>query len=285
MEYYEQIYDKFERLDIEFIYNDIDAWQENPNFNQIYNKLWLVSKQEIDCGPIGTDVNKYPIIIKPIINLYGFSRGFKIIKNEEEYLSNQNDGFFWMPYLKGKNYTIDLILDNGKIVGVYALESKPSLYGSFKYHVYRPDYKLSDKNRLFIENILAGYSGPVNIEIINEIIIEAHLRLNGDIYNYDDNFFIELYKLINGQEYNLLVSKKKFYLFPYFVDNSFDINCLNKKKIEKILIDHNVKNIRWDEIDIEFQGHELKRLFMIKTNKLKTGTEIVNKIDNLLKKE
>ena len=105
----------------------------------------MVSKQEIDCGPIGTDVNKYPIIIKPIINLYGFSRGFKIIKNEEEYLSNQIDGFFWMPYLNGKNFTIDIVLEKGKIINYFCLESKPSINGTFEYHVYRPNYKLSNK--------------------------------------------------------------------------------------------------------------------------------------------
>ena len=38
------------------------------------------------------------------------SRGFKIITNQEEYLNNQIDGSFWMPYLSGKNYTVDIII-------------------------------------------------------------------------------------------------------------------------------------------------------------------------------
>ena len=61
---------------------------------------------------------------------------------------NQTDGCFWMPFLNGKLYTVDLILDKGKIVGYYCLESKPSFSGTFEYHVYRPNYKLSPKKKI-----------------------------------------------------------------------------------------------------------------------------------------
>ena len=59
--------------------------------------------------------NKYPIVFKPIINLKGMSKGFKIIKSEEEYDKNIKDGLFWEEYLEGNHYCIDLILLNGKI--------------------------------------------------------------------------------------------------------------------------------------------------------------------------
>lgn len=286
MEYYENVFDKYDRLEVDITADDINGYQNNTNFNKIYNKLWLAEKQNVSCGPIGTYPQKYPIIIKPIINLYGMSRGFKIIKNEKEYDKNQKDGFFWMPYLKGKNYTIDLVLNNGKIKGIYGMESKPSVSGTFEYHVYRPEYDLSDKNKKFIEKILKKYTGPVNIEIINDIIIEAHLRFNGDMYIFQDKFFTELNKMQSGKKkYDLSVKKEKFYLFPYFVKSNFNKKLLNKKKIEKILVENNISNIRWDDIDEEFQGHKFKRLFMIKTNKLKTGKDILNLIDNLLKKE
>ena len=49
---------------------------------------------------------------------------------------------------------------------------------------------------------------------------------------------------------------------------------LNKEKIEKLLMENNVYNIRWDSINNEFQGHKFKRLFMIKTGKLKTGKKL-----------
>lgn len=281
MEYYQHLGKICDKLDINnIITNDIDAWQENKKHKKIYNKLWLVEQQKVPCGPIGTDVNKFPIIIKPIINLYGMSKGFMIINDEDTYYKNQNEGTFWMPYLKGKNYTIDLILDKGKIVGVYALESKPFYSGTFEYHVYRPNYKLSDKIIKLIEKNFKSYSGPMNIEVINDIIIEGHLRLNGDLYCYNDDFFINLSNLIDGKPYELKVKKKKFYLFPYFVPGNFNLNILDVDEIENILKDNGVFNIRWDNIKSDYQRKDLTRLLMYKVNTLKKG----NLIKNLIKK-
>ena len=60
--------------------NDLDSWLFNNKYREVYNKLWLSYTQDIDCAPMGIYPNKYPVIIKPIINLYGMSRGFRIIK-------------------------------------------------------------------------------------------------------------------------------------------------------------------------------------------------------------
>ena len=279
MKHYEDLNMVLKRLNINnIITNDIESWEIQRDHNKIYNKLWLIDCQNIDCGPIGTNPTQYPIIIKPIINLYGMSKGFKKIKDKEEYLKNQDDGTFWMPYFEGDNFTIDLIIDKGKIVGYYALESFPDINGTFKYHKYQPNYKLSDKNYKFIEDNLKGYSGPLNIEIINNNIIEAHLRLNGDYYLYDDNFIINLSRLISGDNYNLNVSKKVFYLFPYFVDSSFKLEILNKEEIENIISDKKVDNIRWDNIYSEYQRVDLSRLLMFKTSKKSIGEEVLFEI-------
>lgn len=278
MQYYEDLNNICNRLKIRnIVTNDIDAWVKFKDFKKIYNKLWLSEIQNINCGPIGIDPSIYPIIIKPIINLYGMSRGFKKINNKNEYYQNQNDGCFWMPFLDGINYTVDLILDNGKIINYYTFESKPSISGTFEYHVFRPNYKLLDKNKNIIENNFIGYSGPINIEIINDIIIEGHLRLNGDLYLYNDEFIINLSNLINGDKYKLHVKKKPFYLFPYFVYN-FNIDILNKDDIENIFTENKIDNIRWDNINSQYQRSDLSRLLMFKVNTYKKGIEIIKKI-------
>lgn len=279
MYYYQDINVLCHKLNINnIITNDIDAWSHHKNFRKIYNKLWLVEIQNIDCAPIGVIPSTYPIIIKPIINLYGMSRGFKKINNKKEYLMNQSDGCFWMPFLNGKLYTVDLILDKGKIVGCYCLESRPSFSGTFEYHVYRPNYKLSPKIKNLIENNFDNYYGPMNIEIINDIIIEGHLRLNGDYYIYDDKFLKNLSNLMDRKDYNLKVKKKKFYLFPYFVSANFNLDILNKEEIEEILAKSNVKNIRWDNIKSFYQRQDLTRLLMYKTDTLSNGYEIKKNI-------
>ena len=283
MNYYEDLYQTCNRLNISNIpINDIDAWNDFKDNNFIYNKLNLIQLQKIDCGPIGTMPNSYPIIIKPIINLYGMSRGFKIIKNKKEYLENQNDGFFWMPYLSGKNYTIDIILNKGKIISYYCMESKQSINGTFEYHTYLPNYILDKNIFKFLETILKKYTGPINIELINNVIIEAHLRLNGDFYIFNDEFVKNLSNLISNEEYNFNVKKKQFYLCPYFVNSNINPKLINREEIENILISNNVNNIRWDNINSHYQRNDYCRLFMFKAKSLKICNTIKKEVNKNL---
>ena len=77
------------------ICNDIQVWKKYPEYHHIYNKLWIAESQNLPCGPMGIYPKEYPIIFKPIINLYGMSRGFKIlIKNEDDYEEYLDDGLF-----------------------------------------------------------------------------------------------------------------------------------------------------------------------------------------------
>ena len=50
-----------------------------PKYHNIYNKLWLSEIQGVPCGPMGVQPGAYPVIMKPIINLFGMSReGLKL---------------------------------------------------------------------------------------------------------------------------------------------------------------------------------------------------------------
>jgi hypothetical protein len=290
---YENIVEKIERNNItNIITNDIDAWNSKRNKinKKIYNKLWLVESQHITCGPIGTEPNEYPIIIKPIINLYGMSRSFKKLMSKKEYKENQIDGCFWMPYYDGSQYTIDLVLNCGKIIGVYALESKPNMNGTFKYHKYNSSYILSDSKRNFIETNFSDYSGPMNVEIIDDVIIEGHLRFNGDMFLYDSEFLKTVSSIIDNDndkdKDKLLTTIENFYLFPYFVSSNFNTKILDEKQIEDILLSNGVNNIRWDNIDSDYQKNDLKRLFMFKTDTYESGINIIQLIEkNLLIRE
>jgi len=282
MEYYEDINDRLERLSIySIITNDIDAWEYYKEYKWIYNKLWLVEKQNIDCGPVGTSPTSYPIIIKPIINLFGMSKGFIRLNNLKEYNDNLNEGSFWMPFLSGKNYTIDVVLDKGKIVAYYGLESKPGKSGTFEYHKYKPNYKLPENISKFIESIMKSYTGVMNIEIIDNIIIEAHLRLNGDCYIYDDNFFIQLNNMIANRDYIFDNYPNKFYLFPYFVQN-FTLSDYKKKLVEDLLLKNDIKNIRWDDIESDYQRNDYRRLVMFKTYYSDKGKFLIKAFDKIL---
>ena len=169
----------------EIITNDFDAWSKIKEYNFIYNKLWIAQSQNIESGPMGIEPNSYPIIFKPIINLFGMSRGFKVINDENEYNLYLKDGLFWMKYLIGNFYCIDLIIVNGLIKFYSCLQSFPNNDGTFKYHESLPDYILSDNIKIWIGKIFKNYTGCFNIEVIDNKIIEAHLRsaMENPLYN------------------------------------------------------------------------------------------------------
>jgi len=136
----------------------------------------------------------WPIIMKPIINLYGMSRNYQVIPSLDAYEAALQDttiaGQFWMPFIQGRHYTIDALMYKGVIIFYYALESvsHPVKSGIFRYHMYRPEYILPANIQVELTKFcLAEYSGPLNIEIIcppnmPAVIIESHLRWNGDNY-------------------------------------------------------------------------------------------------------
>ncbi len=215
--------------------NDCTAYTLYPGqANRIYNRLDLAHSQGIIAAPFGvmppSDRVNWPIIMKPIINLYGMSRNYQVIPTEDAYKDALQDttiaGQFWMPFIPGRHYTIDALMYKGVIIFYYALESvhHPVKSGIFRYHVYRPEYILpANIQAELIKHCLAEYrspsilsphepeararenlgerqclvtgstaqclrySGPLNIEIIcppamPAVIIEAHLRWNGDNY-------------------------------------------------------------------------------------------------------
>ena len=75
------------KIDNKYIFpiNDNTSWLTFPDFRIIYNKLFLSEIQNLESNPIPIIPNKFPIVIKPIINLSGMSKGFYKINNEKDY--------------------------------------------------------------------------------------------------------------------------------------------------------------------------------------------------------
>lgn len=199
--------------------NDFEAWVQYPEHQHVYNKLYIAQKQGLDAGPIGIYPTSYPVVIKPIINLYGMSNKFTKISSKCEFLRVEKDniGLFWEKYLSGCQYNIDINMENGKIVQYYTVKSIPDDNGMFKCHYYYPKYRLSKKIITFLCKILYNYTGFVNIEVINNYIIEIHLRLNGDLFIYSKK---NIDKMMVKQRTIL----KKKYFYPIFVKDDVEID-------------------------------------------------------------
>ena len=283
MNIYENIYYKINKLNLSnIIMNDIEAWTKYRDYHHIYNKIWIAESQNILCGPMGLYPEIYPIIFKPIINLFGMSRSFKIIKDKEEYNNNLQDGLFWMDYLSGNHYCIDIILLNGEIKFYSCLQSFPYTEGTFNYHESIPEYKLPEHIIIWIKKYFKNYTGCVNIELIDNKIIEAHLRLNGDYYLYDDNFTKELDKLYNKSEWTLDYKIVKKYLLPVFINKTNNLSCIDNQCIFDILENYNCDNIHFDNIDSNYQKETLSRYLMFDCNNLENGLKAKDDILDII---
>ena len=271
---YKSLYDiiKENNFSDKIFVNDSDAWVQNPDHQFIYNKLWVAQSQFIDCAPMKVYPRKYPIVFKPIINLIGMSRGFRKINNKEEYHKYLQDGLFWEDYLEGDHWCIDLVLNKGEILFCSCLLSHPGETGSFKYHESLPDFVLPDHIKYWIMSFFSDYIGCMNLEVIDDVIIEGHLRLNGDFHLYDTHFVSLISDLLEGKSVNFDSFKiKKMYLIPIFVEKNFSIKNTDFKNI---LFDNGILHIFFDNIKSICQSEFLSRILIYSCEDLEFGMKI-----------
>ena len=290
---YKPLYEIVEeyKLSDKIILTDFDAWINHPNFNFIYNKMWIAKSQGLDHGPMGVypEENIYPIIFKPIINLYGMSRGVKKIHNDEEYDENIKDGLFWEKFLIGEHNCVDIVIYKGEIIFCSSLISISNCdvnCGTFLYHHTKKDYTLPEHIELWIKHYFNNYSGCLNLEIINGNIIEAHLRLNGDFQMYDTNFVIQLHNLLEYGDLSIRnYEVKDIFLIPIFVNKNFDEMIMNDKtkNIIKSLCDtFGANSIYFDDINSLHQSEHLSRIIIFDINNLQSGFNLKRNISQLI---
>jgi hypothetical protein len=258
--------------------SDIDCYINIPDYNFVYNKLWLSKSQKMLCGPMGVYPAKYPIIFKPIVNLYGLSRGFKIIHNIDEYDLEKKDGFFWQPYFEGKHIVCDFVLDNTKIIFSSCLRSYPCEKGSFKLH-HTTKYEIPKNIIYWINTNMKNYRGCLNMDVIDGNIIECHLRLNGDFNLYNKDFCFQLSDFMEGKIETIDYKIPKIYIFPVFIEREHLERFVQKKTIIKKLLKKYSKTIYFDDVDAEYQA-QLLRVLVFDTYNFLDGLKLQKIINN-----
>ncbi len=216
--------------------SDSVAWEHNHVYRWIYNKLQLCESQELACGPVGTTPTEYPIIIKPAYNMYGGGAGAFVCHDRASYNKITTPGMFWSTFQLGEHYSIDLFLNHGLVQNtVVCFRGEKLQLGMFDYWelVDIPDSTYL-KLKAWAETHLAGYTGCLNLEVINDVIIEAHLRF-GDIDRLGDTELLEsIHCLYNASSwtYNKTIDKK-IYIAALFAQPGvqFSINETLAKEI------------------------------------------------------
>jgi hypothetical protein len=167
--------------------SDEVAWVVNSKHNWVYNKLAIAQSQRMPCGPLGTEPTEYPVVIKPITNLYGGGVGATLCHSPEQYNTIKNTaGYFWSRYLFGTHYSIDLVVVKGDIQFDLTFVGEKLQLGLFDYWYLTKTPALTLHTiKEWIHKHLADYTGCLNVEVIDNIIIEAHLRF-GDLDRLGD---------------------------------------------------------------------------------------------------
>ncbi len=157
---------------------DPDAWQWNPGYRWVYDKLAVALSQNLDAGPHGTAPPHFPIFSKPIINLKGMGAGSRALRSADEYETHYAPGHMWVTLLEGRHVSSDIVVVDGEPRWWRHVTGKPAGEGTFDYWLVHaePDEAIEAYCGEWIRRHLVGYTGMLNLETIGGVIIEAHLR-------------------------------------------------------------------------------------------------------------
>lgn len=156
------------------ILTDADAWMAYPQHRIWFDKLWLSQALGYQCGP-GSVAPPKPdrYVVRPIYNLYGMGAGASI-----RYIETGDEvppGYFWCELFKGEHFTIDYKWQFGKWAPVRTLRGYSTGLAHFtKWRVETTNFVLPS-----IFNNLRDVD-TINVEIVNNKIVEVHLRPNPD---------------------------------------------------------------------------------------------------------
>lgn len=219
--------------DVKIPINDFQAYKLFKSMNHVYNKKWIAESQNVLCGEKAP--SKYPVIVRPIINLHGMGKGTYYL-NENKSI---NKNYFWTEILKGNHISLDVFYNKYGIQKTIAFRGYPGKLFTFLCWEYLPNYSVPDNIIEWIKINMKNYIGVFNIEIIGNKIIECHLRM-GDLNQFQSekltNEVIKCYKNMKISHIDL----PKIYLIPIFVEK----NHYKKLKKEDIWYCSRITNTR-----------------------------------------
>ena len=169
---------------------DADAWNWYPDHRWVYDKIAVALSQGLEAGPHGTVPARFPVFSKPITNLRGMGIGSRIVASSHDYSLACTPGHMWMPLLEGPHVSSDVAVVDGEPQWWRHVTGNPGPDGTFDYWMIlaAADPAIEGHCGAWIRRNLAGYTGMVNVETIDGVIIEVHLRLSDqwpDLYGVD----------------------------------------------------------------------------------------------------
>ena len=163
---------------------DFGAFKSYPKYQFVYDKLFITQSQNIPSGKLNEiDINDesidYPIFIKPRWgHTSASSKDCYKIKDKNQlnkYIHKPN--MMWSTFINANETMTDFVMKDGQILYQLTYEYSP------KQNVFADDWKyispLSKPPNKIIEWVhkhLPDYTGPLNVQYRDDIIIEVSLR-------------------------------------------------------------------------------------------------------------
>lgn len=236
---------------------DIDAWKHNTSHRWIYIKSNLCDIQSVKWYPCPVEPqdNDFPVIIRPLINLTGMGSEVVIANDIDEYRDMCCYGYFATSFLQGTHTSHDFDVINGEIETEtifqgHKNEETSEYPGTFSYWELisvNSEPNITSNIKALLDR-LKTYTGPLNIECIGNVIIEAHLRRG-------DNDIIESIE-------------KPLYLVPIWGTIYDDHDDNNKIDFDSLLKQPGVIDVIEDTEKISKTGNFLQRKALVITKEL-----------------
>lgn len=199
--------------------DDHSAWHTYPKNRWMFNKLEASASFGVESAPHGIEPTSYPVVSKPIYNLYGMGKGAKFVESEHDFVYQA--GHMWSEWLTGEHTSIDVVIMYDK--PTYFIHSK-----GYALDLQTFDYwSVNNHRNEEIENIITQWCsgnindmkfGILNFEFVGSKCIEVHLRVSMQFCDiYGMKFFQSLEPMT--KDFTDVSSPGSGYSVPIFSDS------------------------------------------------------------------
>ena len=173
-------------------FDDVQAFEKFPRDAWVYNKLSLYEKLGYRAAPHGIIPDDFPVISKPIVNLWGLALGVNRWCSAADI--TYQAGYLWMEEFSGSWMSYDIDFNTSTVWTAQAITDTVWQGTPRGWRVERqtirdlPDNLLADIEKLNIE------TARINVETLGGNIMEIHLRWSFEIsqwYN-QEKFEVEV---------------------------------------------------------------------------------------------
>lgn len=192
---------------------DMEAWIKYPDYRNWANKLFVANYFEYKCGPSFIPVPEDGwYITRPTYNLHGMGAGAKISFYKKNETPKIPAGYFWCEVFDGPHYSIDYERKDKYLVQTECFRGYNDRNNLSQFSKWIRE----DKQFVLPACLYSLKVEKLNIEIINDKIIEVHLR--GGFDNMKD--YNELFPVFENIPYH---TPENCLWFPFEADGNGEI--------------------------------------------------------------